>query len=323
MSTPFVNNNNGRRSHIMHLHNLLENPLCVTNEELLQCDFSENNILQVVTAEKLSQTGGCKCARIEVNQGIVHKNQKHIVALMLTSGSTGNAKAVCLTQAQMVTAVAAKTAALPVRSPSAILNWIGLDHVAGLIEGHLSAIFAGVDQIHVQAGELMIDPLRFLHLLSKHNICRTFAPNFFLARLRSAVQRNTDEFDLAHLRYIVSGGEANNTELCDGISELLQPFGAPRNVIVPGFGMTETCAGAIYNRKCPDYDKHVDVEFASVGKCIPGIKMRIGPVRELKDSSASSDSNESVRARHSGASRTDCILRVFQQSESNFKRFHR
>ena len=59
------------------------------------------------------------------------------------------------------------------------------------------------------------------------------------------------------------------------LPEILSQYGAPVNVIVPGFGMTETCTSAIFHTKCPIYDKERSLEFTSVGACMPGIKMRI------------------------------------------------
>ncbi|KAL8846280.1 MAG: hypothetical protein Q9198_011305, partial [Flavoplaca austrocitrina] len=42
--------------------------------------------------------------------------------------------------------------------------------------------------------------------------------------------------------------------------------------------MTETCAGAIFNRECPIVDIKAGREFATLGTCVPGIEMRILPV---------------------------------------------
>ena len=39
--------------------------------------------------------------------------------------------------------------------------------------------------------------------------------------------------------------------------------------------MTETCAGSIYGNSCPTYDVKHNLEFASLGSCMPGINMRI------------------------------------------------
>jgi long-subunit acyl-CoA synthetase (AMP-forming) len=56
---------------------------------------------------------------------------------------------------------------------------------------------------------------------------------------------------------------------------MLGKFGAPQNVIFPGFGMTETCAGSIYSSEYPDSDLSAKREFVSMGKCVPGIHVRI------------------------------------------------
>lgn len=39
--------------------------------------------------------------------------------------------------------------------------------------------------------------------------------------------------------------------------------------------MTETCAGSIYGKSCPSYELKRDLEYGCLGKCIPGINMRI------------------------------------------------
>ena len=56
--------------------------------------------------------------------------------------------------------------------------------------------------------------------------------------------------------------------------------------------MTETCAGAIFNTDCPDYDIRNNHALASVGKCMPGIKMRLtlaGEVMNLASSDKPGD----------------------------------
>ncbi|MCJ1331967.1 hypothetical protein MMC10_008659 [Thelotrema lepadinum] len=206
-----------------------------------------------------------------------------LAALMLTSGSTGNAKAVCLTHGQILTACEGKLSHMPLPQKAVVLNWIGLDHVGSLTELHLTAMLAGCDQVHVSTTEVIADPLVFLRLLSKHRVTRTFAPNFFLHKLRqrldNATAHDTHEIDLSHLLYMISGGEPNNVDICASISEDLQKLGAPTaNTITPGFGMTETCAGAIYSRECPEIDVQAGAEFTALGTCIPGIEMRVTPI---------------------------------------------
>lgn len=163
---------------------------------------------------------------------------------------------------------------------TALLNWVGLDHVAGLIEIHLQAMHLGMDQVHVPAATVIADPSSFLNIVSRHRVSRSFAPNFYLAKLKQTIESNDPRIDkildLSCLSYLASGGESNHTGMCSAVANLLHhEYGAPETVITPGFGMTETCAGAIFNKDFPFCDIRNGLEFASLGKCMPGIHMRV------------------------------------------------
>ena len=207
------------------------------------------------------------------------KKETELAALMLTSGSTGNAKAVCLRHGQLISAVQGKSAYHGTHSSDTFLNWIGLDHVANLTEIHLHAMSLAAEQVHVQAADLLTRPITFLDLVDRHRVAYSFAPNFFLASLRRQLEL-PDPFDgkkvnLSCLRALISGGEVNVVETCDALTSLLRPRHAPASFIRPGFGMTETCAGSIYGLDCPAYDLSKKHEFTCLGKCIPGLSMRI------------------------------------------------
>lgn len=134
----------------------------------------------------------------------------------------------------------------------------------------------GSDQHHVPASELLRDPLQFIRLLDTHKIAYTFAPNFFLSMVRDRISANPGfTANLSSLKALISGGESNVVTTCDELTRELRKFGIRGEVIRPGFGMTETCAGSIYSRQCPSYDLAKSLEFATLGSCIPGIHMRI------------------------------------------------
>ncbi|KAK7180424.1 nonribosomal peptide synthetase [Paraphaeosphaeria sporulosa] len=362
LSTPLVNNHEGRLSHFSHLHKMLLDPLVITSKELLRTDFAQNTVLRCVAAETLETPTPPKPSFIvtetsseEVIEEVIQEAIENVIedtmegqtakaystilysdrvassqlqpvsdedadsgygtnissnasvqedkpeeyyrdsieqltqestslhdvaALMLTSGSTGSAKAVCLKHEQILAACRGKLSHMPLAPKDTVLNWIGLDHVGSLTELHLTAMVAGCDQIQVATADIITDPLLFLRLLSKHKVARTFAPNFMLAKLQqtldSAAASDTSGIDLSHLRYLISGGEPNGVETCVQISTHLQKLGAPTpNIITPGFGMTETCAGSIYSRDCPNVDVASRTEFTALGTCIPGIDMRV------------------------------------------------
>ncbi|KAI1406895.1 acetyl-CoA synthetase-like protein [Hypoxylon sp. FL1857] len=285
-SPPLSNLESHRQKHLQNLSELLQSPICLIRGISL-CNFAVNNhTLDVHTIESLlscapgSTTPQVKPIREKLDQQAAYQNSRldpsSLAALMLTSGSSGDAKAVRLTHRQILSAVSGKASVRRLPEKGAFLNWIGLDHVASLIEIHIQALWLGVDQVHVHAADVVASPRLFLDLLSRHRVSRSFAPNFFLAKLVAACPRDDGlECDLSNLTFLASGGEANDVPTCVAVTELLMRYGAPRNVITTGFGMTETCAGAIYNTACPDHDVVAGRSIASLGRCMPGIEMRV------------------------------------------------
>lgn len=315
LSTPFVNHREGRVAHLQHLHDMLLDPIVITNQEFAASDFAENSVLRLLDVEAIEngtvvyvpeptvtkpevmatsvssgqQSGDISDGKSTSGHAIgcpngcatsLPSSTEGVAVLMLTSGSTGSAKAVCITHDQIFAAIRGKLAGMPCSGRSVLLNWIGLDHVASLIEIHLCAMFAGWDQVHVPAAIVLGDPLFFLRLLSRHKVSRTFAPQFFLYTLQGVLNAASNEdirgLDLQYLSYIASGGEPNLVDTCAQVTKHLMRLGSRnQNIIVPGFGMTETSAGAIFNRSCPISDLQSGSEFTALGTCVPGIEMRI------------------------------------------------
>ena len=274
MSTPFSNNPKQKDKHMLHLYTLLNDPICITRRSSLG-EFDNQKLLRLHAIETLTSMKNGFHKKTLADQP-AHPDD--IAVLMLTSGSTGNSKAVGLRHGQILASISGKASMRAMPQDYTFLNWVGLDHVASLLEIHLQALYLGMEQIHVQATDLIADPVVFLNLIDRHRVCYTFAPNFFLARLRQTIEAKSEEsakFDLSSLRSLISGGEANPVETISSLSILLSEHGAPANLLTPGFGMTETCAGSIYNLDCPWYDVEHGLEFTSLGRCVPGIQKRI------------------------------------------------
>ena len=289
ISTPFANDTEQRKRHIFHLENVLDHPTWITKQGLLPeflglkdlGVFTVEQVQSIVPGGDVPKTNGVSSQSPHFGQDQYPGRLKQwtdLGALMLTSGSSGNSKAVCLEHGQLLTAIRGKSSYHGTKPDDTFLNWIGMDHVANLTEVHLHAMILRADQVHIQAADLLYEPQLFVELLSRHKVAYTFAPNFFLAALRRALQdlvQPPSHWDLAYLRSLISGGEASVVKTCAELTKILQTFGSSGSVISPGFGMTETCAGCIYGKDCPDYDLANKAEFASLGTCIPGISMRV------------------------------------------------
>ncbi|KAK1704666.1 uncharacterized protein BDZ83DRAFT_594848 [Colletotrichum acutatum] len=281
MSLPLVNNIGQRKKHLHHLHGLLKEPTILTTTKLA-AEFLDLCELKVRTVEDLRYVDCVeKFASQDPGQEV---GADSIAALMLTSGSTGNVKAVPLRHGQVLDAVTGKSSHHGTTIADIFLNWVGLDHVASLVEIHLHAMSLGASQIHVPASPLIQDPMHFVRLLDTYNVTYTFAPNFFLTMvLDTLVLSPGCTANLSSLRALISGGESNPTTTCHKLTQELRRLGCKSEVIRPGFGMTETCAGSIYSRHCPSHDIERSVEFASLGLCIPGMKMRVMSLHDPQD----------------------------------------
>lgn len=287
MSSPqsLSNIDSHRERHLQGLAELLESPVCITRDALL-CQFESvarqqqhSSTLRIHTVESLAKLkDNHEDGILDHHSPKATPKKSDLAILMLTSGSTGNAKAVRLTHGQILAAVAGKASVRALPPSGTFLNWIGLDHVAFLTEIHLQALWLGVGQVHVHAADVVSNPRVFLDLLSRHDVSKSFAPNFFLAKMVASCSGSTgaSEWDLSNLAVLVSGGEANDVVTVAAAADLLVGYGArQRSVITPGFGMTETCAGAIYSTDCPDYDLSRSRVVACLGRCIRGIEMRV------------------------------------------------
>jgi acyl-CoA synthetase (AMP-forming)/AMP-acid ligase II/thioesterase domain-containing protein len=256
--------------HVAHVNTVLDRPLFVSTGALL------DELPQFVAAAALDDL------RAGTPQEQPRRAKPSDLAIfMLTSGSTGNSKAVELTHANLIASMTARAQRQQLTSMDLMFNWIAFDHVAALLESHMIATYAGATQLHVEPAAVLADPLSFLRLINDYRVSVAFAPNFLLAQIVGALtgadRETCDEcghsFDLSCLRRIVTGGEANVVDTGRRFLELLAPYGLARNALWPAFGMTETCAASVYSHEFPDLDEAR--EFATVGLPLNGLEMRV------------------------------------------------
>ncbi|KAL4770577.1 hypothetical protein BDW60DRAFT_217985 [Aspergillus nidulans var. acristatus] len=280
----FSQNPADRERHLRHLSKTLNSPLCLTRPALL-APFEEQTADDRIEArtvdEILAAPAISDVAVVDASLPTLTPSSTDVLALMLTSGSSGNAKAVPLTHQQLFAAFRGKSTVASLRFPrSPFLSWVNMDHVANLVHCHIFAIVSSISQIQVPAADLLVNPAQLLNLISRYRVSRTFMPNFLCAKLRRQLESGSPEYVLdpdlnLETLYIDTGGEANVTEVCIALQSLLSRYGAPDDVFKPSFGMTETVAGCIFNSHCPSYDHAQRHEFACLGTPMPGVRMRV------------------------------------------------
>ncbi|WP_030590841.1 non-ribosomal peptide synthetase [Streptomyces anulatus] len=252
---------------LRHVDRLLDKPLIVTGASL---------------AAELPRVDGVSVSTLDSLYGHEPATELHEAApedtavLVLTSGSTGNSKAVELTHANLLASMAGKNGAHRLTPADTTLNWISFDHVAALLECHLLPMYVGCRQLHVEAAVIVGEPLEFLRLLSRHGVTMTFTPNFLLGLLNSS-DIGAETFDLSRVRHIISGGEAVVVATGRAFLDRFAPHGLAPDALWPAFGMTETCAGSIYSRGFPRTDAHA--EFANLGTPVERLSIRVADER--------------------------------------------
>lgn len=267
---PIRNDAERWEKHLAHVNTLLDNPVFISTGKLL------SELPASVSSVHLDTL------RMSIPNDHVHPaTQSDAAILMLTSGSTGNSKAVELTHGNLLASMAGRCERQQLTPVDITFNWIAFDHVAALLESHMIGLYACATQLHAEPAAILTHPLLFLQLIDRHRVSIAFAPNFLLGQINAALQAASIEgsvghkftFKLSCLRRIVTGGEANVVETGRRFLDLLAPFGLARNVLWPAFGMTETCAASVYSHEFPDLD--AGREFASVGLPINGLEIRI------------------------------------------------
>ncbi|KAI1286567.1 hypothetical protein F5Y03DRAFT_380680 [Xylaria venustula] len=165
---------NVNNDHLSKLAELMESPICITTDDFTHL-FSVGRGLKLHTVDDVQQYMPSSVPTSYFR----YEGDSATAVLMLTSGSTGTPKAVSLSHGQVLAAVAGKATVRPLLPGNfPLFNWIGLDHVASLIEIHIQALWLGVDQVHAHAADIVSSPTTFMSLLHRHKVSRTFALAF-------------------------------------------------------------------------------------------------------------------------------------------------
>ena len=277
ISPPLSKDIGQRKQHLSHISKLLREPIVLTTEDL-KPDFQGQKHLSVYTVESYHLLGGSYSKTFEATHSPAGdlKKPDELAFLMFTSGSSGNCKAVCLRQGQILHALKGKIARHQTKQDDRFLNYIGLDHVANLTEIHLHAMYLGAEQTHIGGSGIIREPLLFLRLIHEYRISYSFATKSLLACLVPCLKDDVPyELDLSCLKALVTGGDAAPISTCTSIIEMLRSYGVLENFFQPVFGMTETCAGCTYNKACPEYEQNHNLEYASQGNTTQAISMRV------------------------------------------------
>ena len=153
--------------------------------------------------------------------------------LVLTSGTTGDAKIAILGARSVLSRFFSRPESLPGRTR---INCFPFDGVTGLW-----IIFPGAaDTIYIQPDRLAAQPLELLKIVEEFAVKAVSLSTSIAARTYDATQNLPNSYDLSSLDHIGFGGEMIVPNIILRFGRKLRELGARNLKIALGYGMTET-----------------------------------------------------------------------------------
>lgn len=228
-------------------------------------------------------------------QAEIHRPAADEVAMLqLSSGSTGRSKIIQITHRGLVRYAQGARHVSHMRSGDMFVNWLPLDHVAGVVMYHLGPVVLGCDNVHAPTADVLADPLLWLDLLHRFRAQHSWSPNFGFALVAEALATQPGrDWDLRGLRTLINAGEQCTEPVMSRFIEAVGPYGVQEHTVLLAWGMAETCTAMTYQHFGQDAVQHVRqttpgqplelldaaapgaTTFLSMGRPAPGTQVRI------------------------------------------------
>lgn len=161
-----------------------------------------------------------------------------LALVQFSSGSTGNPKGVCLTQANILANIRASTRRAQFRSGDKFLSWMPLTHDMGMIGFHLLPLVNQLDQVIMPTELFVRRPSLWLEAAAEHKATVLSSPNFGYQHVLSRL-RLPDNLDLSHIRLIFNGAEPISAATARKFMQACQPHNLPERAMYPVYGLAE------------------------------------------------------------------------------------
>lgn len=172
----------------------------------------------------------------------VYRGENYTAFLQLTSGSTGQPKAVCISDGNLFANLTgiAERGQLDVEH-DILMSWLPLFHDMGMIAFLAMPMMLGMELVKITPLDFLSDPLIWPALIDQHRATITGGPNFAYTLLgrRLAKVKDAEAYELSSLRIALNGAEPIDEAGIRRFTEAGARFGLRADCVLAAYGMAE------------------------------------------------------------------------------------
>ncbi|HEY6798698.1 MAG TPA: AMP-binding protein [Kineosporiaceae bacterium] len=197
-----------------------------------------------------------------------HNGGDDVAFLQLTSASTGDAKLVAVTHANVCANLDAMTAGLELSlGQDLACSWMPLHHDMGLIGATLFPMYNGVSTIMMRPNDFIKNPAFWIRTMAEFRATFTGAPNFAIDYAANAVtDADLEGVDLSSMRRFGLAAEPIHRTTVQRWLDRFGPYGFRADAFVPGLGMAESTLSTTFRVGRPPRYLFVETDGAVVGQ---------------------------------------------------------
>lgn len=179
--------------------------------------------------------------------GVVERGDDDVVALQLTSGTTGFPRIAVWKQRSLLAALDGMHAGMGVARDDVQLNWTPLYHDMGLVNNLLFCVAHGLPLALLSPLDVVRDPALWLRALDATGATTTWSPNFGYALAAERVEPGAlDGVDLSRVRGFWNAAERVHLETLRRFHGRFEDAGVRWEALRTNFGCVETVGGATF-----------------------------------------------------------------------------
>ncbi len=174
-------------------------------------------------------------------------SEEDLCFLQFSSGTTGNPKAVMVSQFNAMKNVDSIDSSLSENELIGV-SWLPLYHDMGLVGSLLYTIIKGGKLILIKPNDFIMKPYLWLKAISDHKATATVAPNFAFGLVCKRMKHKSLEgLDLSSLEYALCGAEMIHQETIDKFYKKFEPIGLKKSAVTPVYGMAESTLAVTFS----------------------------------------------------------------------------